>query len=157
VSEVTQTETRRLGYWLTIVSNLAVIGGLVFVGLEIRVNTAATQSAIVQAVTSESRTALAAIAADSTLASLRLRGNADQAGLNLLEKYQYFNYYRSYWLHFQNVFVQRRLGVLDEGIWSTYARVICIDLEEPGIRETWPDHSVVLDPDFVEFVESCPS
>ena len=143
--------------WLAVASNFAVIAGLVFVALEIRVNTSAVLSATVQEVTNLSAEALSDLASDSTLAHLRLRGDADPSLLSELETFQYFAYYRGYWLRMQNTFFQRRLGVLDGGAWDTYARTICIDMRTPGIRATWPSHSLVLDPEFVTFVETCPS
>jgi len=90
-------------------------------------------------------------------AKARLRGDADLAGLSELESYQFLAYYRAYWLHFQNVFFQQNLGVLESGVWDTYARILCTDYRGlPGVRATWPDHAPVLEPDFVGFVESCP-
>ncbi len=137
---------------------LAVIASMVYVVMEIRQNTAAPRSVTVQAITSESRESLSLLASDSTLAWLRLRGNQDPSVLSELESYQFMVYYRSYWLHFQNVFFQRRLGVLEVGIWNTYAKVVCTDYGTlPGVRATWPDHSSVLDSTFVAFVESCPT
>ena len=136
---------------------LGVIASMVFVGWEIRQNTAATRSATIQAITTESRESLSLLASDSTLAWLRLRGNQDPSVFSELESYQFMVYYRSYWLHFQNIFFQRRLDVLEAGIWDTYAKVLCTDYGTlPGVRATWPDHSSVLDPTFVSFVESCP-
>jgi hypothetical protein len=142
--------------WLTILSNFAVIAGLVFVALEIRVNTTAVHSATVQDLTSLSAQALAELAADSALAHLRLRGDADPAALSELESYQYFSYYRGYWIRFQNAYFQKRLGVLDGAAWGMYARIICTDIKSPGVRATWSRHSPVLDPGFVAIVEACP-
>jgi len=145
------------GRWVTVVSNLAVIAGLVFVALEIRVNTSAVRSATVQDVTSLSAAALAELASDSTLASLRLRGDADPASLSGIEAYQYFSFYRGYWIRFQNIFLQRKLGVLDAGAWDMYARILCTDFRSPGVHARWREHASVLDPDFVAIVEACPS
>ena len=55
----------------------------------------------------------------------------------------------------QNIHAQRQLGVLDDSFWYTYSRIICQIYDPPGVRATWADHSGVLDPGFVSFVESC--
>ncbi len=143
------------GQALTALSHLAVIAGLVFVGLEIRTNTAAVRSASVQEITSLSAEALADLASDSALAHLRLRGDADPASLSEVESYQYFAYYRGYWLRFQNVYLQRQLGVLEAGVWETYEQTICNDIQTPGVRSEWAAHVGVLTDEFVALVEAC--
>ena len=90
------------------------------------------------------------------LATLRLAGDVDPSALSDVQSFQYFAYYRQHWLHFQNIYFQRAFGVLNAGVWGTYARVICKDIGTPGIRVSWSDHAEVLDPEFVEYVESCP-
>ena len=148
----------RLVRWLTVVSNVAVIVGLVFVGLQIRQNTLAVKGATVQELTSLSAQALAELASDSALAYLRLRGDADTLLLVTdVERFQYFAYSRGHWLRFQNAFLQWGLSVLDDDAWGTYHRIICVDFLRTGIRTSWPRHVEVLTLDFVELVESCGS
>ncbi len=152
-----QEKDGRVGRWVTVVSNFAVIAGLVFVALEIRVNTRAVHSATVQDLTSLSAEALSALATDSALAHLRLRGDADPSALTALESYQYFSYYRGYWIRFQNAYFQKGLGVLDGAAWGMYARIVCADMQSRGVRATWKQHSAILDPGFVAVVEACPA
>ena len=145
----------KLNTWLGLVANIGVLMGIVFLAYEIQVNTSAIQSASVQAITDASMDTLFDLASNKELANLRLTGDADPSVLSELESFQYFAYYRQHWLHFQNVYFQRTFGVLNAGVWGTYARVICGDIGTPGIRATWQDHAEVLDPKFVEYVESC--
>ena len=104
---------------------------------------------------SSSANSLRSLASDPVMAQLRLDGDKNLSSLSDLQAYQYHVYYRQHWLRFQNIFFQRRFGVLEEGVWGTYARIICTDIKTEGIRANWPDHAEVLDPEFVIFVESC--
>ena len=146
----------KLNTWLGLVANIGVLFGIAFLAYEIQVNTSAIRSASVQAITNASMDNLSDLASDRDLAILRLAGDLDPSKLSDVQSFQYFAYYRQHWLHFQNIFFQRNFGVLNAGVWDTYARVICIDIETPGIKATWSDHAEVLDPEFVEYVESCP-
>ena len=144
-----------LGQAITILANLGVIAGIVFLALEIRVNTSAVRSASIQAITDGSADALHALAADQELASLRLAGDSDPTSLSEIEAFQYRVYYRQHWLRFQNAYFQRRFDALDAAVWGTYERIICADINRPGVEAGWPFHAEVLDPEFVEFIESC--
>ena len=146
----------QLNTWFGVVANIGVLIGIAFLAYEIQVNTSAIQSASVQAITDASLDTLRDLASNKELANLRLTGDADPSVLSELESFQYFAYYRQHWMHFQNVHTQRDFGVLNAGIWDTYARIICVDIGVPGIRATWQDHAEVLGAKFVEYVESCP-
>jgi hypothetical protein len=145
----------RLNRWLTLIANVAVIAGIIFLAVEIRVNSSAIQSATIQAITDASAESLRSLSADPEMAQLRLNGDKNLEDLSELQAYQYHVYYRQHWLRFQNIYFQRDFGVLAEGIWSTYAKIICNDITTEGIRATWPNHAVVLDPEFVKFVDAC--
>ncbi len=150
-------EFDRLNRWLVLLANVGVIVGIVFLAMEIRVNTAAIRSASIQSITDASGDTLRTLATDEELAALRLTGDLNPSFLNETEAFQYFAYYRQHWLRLQNIYFQWQYDALPEEIWNTYARVVCQDIAKPGIRETWPQHASVLDADFVAFVESCSS
>ncbi len=148
-------ELDKLNRWLTLAANIGVIAGIVFLAFEVQVNSSAIRSATIQAITDASANSLRSLASDPVMAQLRLDGDKDLSSLSDLQAYQYHVYYRQHWLRFQNIFFQRRFGVLEEGVWGTYARIICTDIKTEGIRANWPNHAEVLDHEFVIFVESC--
>jgi hypothetical protein len=139
-----------------IIGAIAVVVSLLYVGAQVKSNTSAVQAASVESITAASVAALRGLAADPTLAKLRMTGDADPDALSELESYQYFMYRRATWLNFQNVYYQRELGVLGVGLWGTYEKIICISIATPGIRSTWSAHSSVLNAEFVQLVEGCP-
>ena len=145
-----------LAHIAEITAAIAVIVSLVYVGQQVRENTAAIRSSTMQAVANSSDMALQSQAANEELIRIRNTGDADVSALTELEASRYFSINRAIWIRMQNIYAQRQLGVLDDSFWYTYSRIICGIYAPPGVRDTWPDHSGVLAPDFVEFVESCP-
>ena len=144
-----------LAHYAEIAAAITVIVSLVYVGRQVEDNTAAIRSSTMQAVANSSDIALQTQAADENMTRIRMTGNADIAALTELEAVQYMSFNRGQWLRMQNIYAQQQLGVLDERFWYTYSRIICDVYAPPGVRATWSDHSGVLDPDFVKFVESC--
>ena len=144
-----------LAHYAEIAAAITVVVSLIYVGRQVEENTAAIRSSTMQAVANSSDIALQNQAADEDLTRIRMTGNADISALTELEAIRYMSFNRGQWLRMQNIYAQQQLGVLDEGFWYTYSRIICDIYSPPGVRATWSDHSGVLAPDFVQFVESC--
>lgn len=146
---------RDVAHFAEIAAAIAVVTSLIYVGRQVEDNTAAIRSSTMQAVADSSDVALQNEAANEDLARLRMIGNEDVSALTELEAFRYTGFNRGLWLRMQNIHAQQELGVLDDGFWYTYSRIICGVYALPGVRATWSDHANVLAPDFVEFVESC--
>jgi hypothetical protein len=144
-----------LAHYAEIAAAITVVVSLIYVGRQVEENTAAIRSSTMQAVANSSDIALQTQAADPDLTRIRMIGNEDASALTKVEAVQYMSFNRGQWLRMQNIYAQHQLGVLDEGFWYTYSRIICLVYSPPGMRATWSDHSGVLDPDFVRFVEAC--
>ena len=160
IANLTETTVRKprlseLSQYAEIAAAITVVISLIYVGQQVQDNTAAIRSSTMQAVADSSDLALQKQAADEELSRIRMTGNADISSLTELEAMRYMSFHRGQWLRMQNIYAQQQLGVLDEGFWYTYSRIICAVYSPPGVRATWSDHSDVLAPDFVEFVESC--
>ena len=138
-----------------IVAAVAVVISLIYVGLQVRDNTAAIRSSTMQSVADSSDMALAMQAADPEFLRVRITGDADYSSLDRLERMRYLSIYRGTWIRMQNIWAQQQLGVLDPTFWGTFSQIICEVYAPAGVRETWDFHNRVLDPEFVEFVESC--
>jgi len=144
-----------LAHVAEITAAIAVIVSLIYVGQQVRENTAAIRSATMQAVANSSDVALQNQAASEQLSRIRRIGDADFSALTEAEASRYWTVYRAIWIRMQNIHAQQKLGVLDASFWFTYSKIICEIYAIPGARAIWPSHADVLDPDFVEFVESC--
>ena len=70
-------DRQRLNSWITLLANLGVLGGLVFVGLEIQQNTSQLRADASQAITESVNQLNAGVYGDPTLADVLLRGEQD--------------------------------------------------------------------------------
>ena len=100
-------------WWLTLLANLGVLAGLVFVGLEIRQNTSQLRADASYSITASVNEMNAGIYGDPTLADLVLRGEQDLSVLNPIERLRF------------NAFQFSRLNVAE------YIR----DLENEGVSD----------------------
>lgn len=149
------TEKRsRINDMADVVGTAAVVLGLVFVGFELRNNTAAVRAATFQSLTDISNDYIMQIASDPELA--RIQGAARMGGLEVLtpaDSTRYEQIERAFWVRMQNVYSQYARGTLAEEDFYLYRRVIC--QAERGKQEMWPEHRGILTPAFVSFVEEC--
>lgn len=140
-----------------IIAAIAVVVSLVYVGRELKSNTAAVRAESLQSVADASGMLLSTVAADSVLSRIRQVGNRDISLLNEAEAYRYAVLLRQSLFTLQNVYFQNDLGVLDERVWEGYRRVVCEVWSNAGVRATWDLHRPTLDPGFASMVESCPT
>jgi len=138
---------------------IAVLLGLVFVGLELRQNTEAVEAATFQALTDASSNYILSIASDPELNRINSIGHADPSALNELEYARFFMVNRSYWVRMQNVYSQWQRGTLSNDDWRMYEYVICGSGEKlnsrNGLIQTFDEHRQMLTPKFVKFIETC--
>lgn len=139
-----------------IVAAVAVVASLVYVGREVRSNTAAVRGAAMQEIATTDAHALMTIAADSALSEIIRVGYQNPDRLSRGDAFRFQIFLRQFWLSFQNIYQQAGLDLIDHGVWESYLSVICGMWNHPGVRRTWPEHREVLAPDYVAIVEACP-
>lgn len=79
-------------WWLTLLANLGVLGGLVFVGLEIQQNTSQLRADASHSMTALVNELNSAVYGDPTLAELLLRGEADLEALGPVERKRFYSF-----------------------------------------------------------------
>lgn len=79
-------DRQSLNHWLTLAANLGVLGGLVFVGLEIRQNTSQLRADASHSITETVNQLNAGLYGDAELSDLVLRGEADLSALTPVER-----------------------------------------------------------------------
>ena len=136
----------RLNEWLTLIANFGVIAGLIFLGLEVRQNTIATQATAIQESTNVARQQVLTLATNPELLEL---GFKDFDNLNEVERRRLFWSSRSFWLGMQGLWRQWTMGVLPNEEWEMWNQIICDNYAD---TEFWPQ---LLIPSFIELVESC--
>ena len=143
----------------------AVLVGLMFVGFELRQNTAAVEATTLQSSTDASVDWMMSIASDPELTRIWTTSPAELDRLTETERHQLHLLQRSQWFRFQNAYLQRQRGTLSEDDWKIYRGYICRthanearNSQAANLRSaTWADHRGVLLAQFVDFVEHCRS
>jgi len=151
------TGTDRLRGAIEVISAGAVLVGLIFVGVELRQNTAAVEAASLQEQTESSIQFLQNIASDPELTRIWMDGSTDRGQLDRVDARRHFLLVRTRWLRMQNAYRQWRRGTLNEEDWELYEGLICRSGTTADIQfeSTWADHKPGLLEDFVGFVENC--
>ena len=142
---------------LDLAGGLAVLIGLIFVGLELRQNTEAVEAASLQNQTDASIDFLLLIASDDELARIWLDATKNPDQLSEIDSLRYFFISRSRWLRMQNAYLQWHRGALTGEDWSFYSGIVC-DADNTGairFTSTWVKHRFQLTDEFVEYVENC--
>lgn len=103
------------------IAALGVIGSLIFVGLEVRQNTAATEGATLQAI-SDTHTMLL-LEGDDQLVDLLFRvlvDGSDGSDFTAEETLRLYRYYLAFLSHLENTYMQFEAGVVDEIVFESY-------------------------------------
>ncbi len=115
----------------------ALVGSVIFVGLQIRQGTKAAKIAAVQNIGSEWRNVFQGMANDNQVAEILLRGGLDWSNLTGSELFQFNASVHTFFLVGASAYYQHDNGVLDDetfvGIKNQF-RLICAF---PGVLDFW--------------------
>ena len=124
--------SERINNYLAIGANVAVLVGLIFVGLEVR-NSSSAVNAQTYANVAEGFNALnMVLAADPSLARISAIGDVEPNRLSDLEAVRYAHTIRSYANQYFQIYQLRQNGLLSEADWSIWAREAFQLLSSPG-------------------------
>ena len=132
-------------------ANFAVLGGVIFLALEIQQNTNAIKATAIQESVNVARQQILLLATDPDMNRL---ASTDFEELSKEDRQRAFWLERSFWLGMNGLYRQRELGVFPEVEWKMWVKIICSNYArtEPQI---WSANAAALPADFVEMVESC--
>lgn len=147
---------QRLRLSLEVLGGLAVLVGLIFVGLELRQNTAAMQAATFQDLAHSSSDFMTQIALSPETRRVFMAGWQKPESLNDDERETFQLLQAAYWVRMQNAFLQWQRGTLTNDDWQIYRNVMCGSALSPGGAAHWPADPT-LTPDFKSFLRSCGS
>ena len=122
----------RLNSYLTVGANVAVLIGLIFVGLELRNSGAAVSSQASANIASGFNQINMQLASEPALASIVAHGSADPTSLTIEEAIQYSLITRSVVNQYTQLLHLRNDGLLSEDQWAIYAREAFHILSSPG-------------------------
>ena len=137
--------------WLTLIANIAILGGLIFLALEIQQNTAAVRSAAVQESTNIAREHPLMFVQNPEVNRLAM---ADYDSLSEEDQQRRHWLAVSFWHAMHGLYQQYELGTLPEKQWEVWVRVICSNYERTN-PQLWARAAATHSSNFVRFVESC--
>ena len=162
-------KVEQLNQWLTLVANIGVIAGIVFLAYEINQNTQAIQSASFQGYTDTSIDWLSDLTNSRELADIWYRYSAGAGDLDNVELMRASMQLRKQWFRLQNAYSQWQRGLLDDADWEVSRLLICREPRAGGRqalsteaaagilgrirRESWPEQTPYLNQEFIDFVE----
>jgi hypothetical protein len=135
-------------------ATLGVIVSLVFVGLEIRQNTAATRGQTRQELAALNQEWLMLLAADSAFSELYFRAWDDEGEIAPHEHDRVEFMMTLEMRRLENVFFQYREGLVDESALRSYG-LQSLEIDHPRFQEWWITQGWrdAFHPDFVSFLE----
>ncbi len=132
---------------------LAVVASMVFVGLEIRQNTAVARAQARQFLTENHREFVLTLATEPDL--LAAYTDRFPEGDGRTEAERQADYAMFVWLrHLENVFLQVQEGVADETFLMGYGFGGQTNLRSPGFADFWTSRRSRFNPDFVAAFEA---
>ena len=142
--------SKKINEWLTLIANIAVVGGIVFLAIELRQNNELLRSESRQALIANDVTSLTANIDNADVFALYLSGAPLSAEDQLRLSFMYMLDLRN--REFE--YFQYKNGLLDEETWLAYRNVILIN-HSAGHGRTWWDEigKNVVDPEFGRLVD----
>lgn len=127
---------------------------LIFLTVQVRQNTRALRSSAAQNAHEMAEAIYHPVIADSALAELVVRGIRDPDALTEVETAQFTSFWQNGFFAMQNWFYQRQEGVLDEGIWWGWSKILIDITQTPGIRRFWEHRRHYFSNDFRAYLET---
>jgi hypothetical protein len=122
------------------VSVFAIIGSLVFVGIQIRQNTRATQAASHHAVSNSLNEINRIFVENAEVTKIWLAGLNDRQGLSPEDRWRFDSLARAYMHVCETMYIQADLGTGDKEIMLSEENGIRTVLASPGVREWWAEN-----------------
>ncbi len=139
-------------YIAEIIASIAVIGSLIYVGLGVRQNTAATQAAGRHASVEAINEYVGLINLSPNLADILYRGATGLSNIKNGEIIQFGAFLDQCFINFETYYFQWKAGVLDARLWSIQKHSIVDLLIQPGQQQWWKTRRHWFDKEFQEYV-----
>ena len=139
----------KLERWLTIVANLAVVGGILLVAVELRQNTRAIQAQTRDSITEKQMEYLGWLATNSETAVVAVRADSlGRGSLNSAELRMWNAFNNAVFREWENSYYQYRRGLFSEEEFEARLAIWRGSMVRAGQREAWEEFRLGFAPDF---------
>ena len=142
-----------LGAVSNLLAAVAVIVTLIYVAIQIRLNTSAIRSTATQSAHDESAAVYDLLASDSNLGDLFVRGLESPETLSPGETARFFAFWTATMFRVQNWHVQTQAGLIDEELLAGWMRILKQVSGMPGYQRYWAERRSVFSRDFTHYFE----
>ena len=144
----------KLSTWAELAGLAAVVVSLVFVGFEIRHNTATTSSQALLDLNDAVNTVMLLQSADADLAEIVIRGHKNPQSLSEIEMFRYERLIWSVLNSMEAAFNFYESGLLSPEQYEGWLAASCVELSIPGSVYIWRKNKLAFSPSFNDFLES---
>jgi hypothetical protein len=137
-----------------VVTAIAVVISLIYVGLEVHRNTLTQVQASTQALITDINRSYESIAEDAELSCIYLRGQADFSGLSAHEKVRFSAFSMMALRSLEDLHTQWLEGLVDKRIWTGFDRQMSEFAQSPGFSQWWAIRRQFFNDEFQAFWES---
>ena len=131
----------------------AILVGLIFVGLELRQNTAALSAQAIFQLNDSANEAHRSLAQDPALSELVHKGNEDPESLTDDERRRFTSWLRAVFNNHESAWIYHRKGLIQESDFAGWKGSTCNVLSSDGARWFWANNIGSYADGFVEGVE----
>ncbi len=142
-----------LGQTITILANVGVIAGIVFLGFEMRQNTVAVQSEASHGIQEQIGAIYEMLNDDSTM-DIFLKGMEDPSSLTGIALGRFNGLLTMQLQAYQNLYLQVSAGAYDQRLADGWWQLLRDTFESRGMQEHWDTRGFILSQQFREFVET---
>ena len=135
-----------------VIGAVAVVIGLLFVGLQIRSNTVAQQFSATQTLVSEYNTAISSIN-DGEFVCIFIRAGNDFEGLSQAKKIRFSILMQPIFRTFEQLHYSALQGTIDSNVYSGFQRQFAAMMKLPGNQQYWATRGYWFGPVFQEYVQ----
>ena len=134
---MTILENGRFKALIEVTGVVAVVLGLVFVGLELNQNTAVISAQAIFELNASSNEAFREVAQNPDLADLLDRGYADPDSLNANELDRFNYWLRAVFNANESAYLYYKKGLIEEGDFAGWREALCALLQRKGAEQFW--------------------
>ncbi len=135
------------------IAAVAIVVSLIYVGLQVRQNTTATQTASAQAYVSSDNEIVGLINASPKLADVLHQGANGLSALKGGDLIRFMAFLDVLFISYQSFHLQWKRGTLDEALWNIYKHAIIDLLQQKGQQDWWAKRRHWFSPEFLDYVE----
>ena len=135
-----------------IIGAIAVVGSLIFVGVQLRLNTREMKLSSTNELMAQLEAKLSAVAENEEMASLLFRGVPDPESLEGLDYYRFTIICQSTYFYMARAHYQFRAGTIEPEMWETLHSQLTNIMNAPGMKTYWENHGWNFPANFREYI-----